>query len=1535
MDKNPQPSDVQSKVLRLFTYLEKALVLDDTVIRDFRETSAQPSPWWLADLPTDVDNLYVRPFETEITIEDPNNLSSAWIRVEKKDIKSAPDLPESLVEWMNDINPLEAPKAKEKIDREVRFKANEELVSAFRDFEKDFKQGDKPSKILEEWVVLSPDKAPQIIEQRYVEDSWKDHPELQSLLEDYIDNEWVSWAEKVKKVYSANLLYDQLYALRLLLKNEGDSYELLLGQGLVTWKGNANDSVFAPIFLTPLVLDFDPAKRVIEISPDPLFRGFSEISALYGLDNPAEIDLITWSDKINSNPFDFWHLESLKTQCQILANYIATDSEDHFTSEIVASPEITKKPSIWNAPVIFARKRTNDLWSKYAGFIRRDIEQNEVQLTEFISDLVGDYEEKKSDVEADETSNADANIQEGELFFPLPWNNEQKRIAERLESNYGVVVKGPPGTGKSHTIANLISRFLAQGKTVLVTSQTSKALDVLRDKLPENIRSLAVSQLNQSAKKDDVLQQSISEISSNLGERHTKYSEDKADTIRKELQSVREQKAELANKIRKYILTDSTARLEIGGEVIKPVDAAKLVDKFENSSELGWFTDEVNFTTELTFKAEDLNKYHSLLLETTKSERGLYDYELPELSILPHEEMVFGAFASYKEHASKAKASDKYFGKCDKQLKQGELSEISTILLDAKKVLDSRNKDYELEIFNLCSVSQSERTKWKTVLNKISERLEVIGASDNAILGHDITGNPPLALNELIDAVNILKAKVKGGLKIGTFTKILLPSNARKVMEMYKIDGYIPNTEDRIELLRQSLIAQNAKQEIQTLLAQSFTQLKSSLDISKDYVDTVQLEVLVSGIKRFVNYTTDFAKLDTFCKKIKGLSHLSYTKSEDIDELQSVVSSKIACYEVESLDELFQRWIVGVNSSVNGDHYPVVEELLDAIQKKNSAGWKNTLTKLNLLFNQKKKATWIYNFEQLIKPIAPNLCSDIVGLADQSETFECPHNLELAWKVSRLKSWLDTVHDNVDIDDLQHELDRLTKKEQQLNSELVTILAWQRQIDKVTKQQRDALMAWSLSMKKFGKGTGKYANTHLRSAQEALKEAKHAVPVWIMPLHRVAQMFPEPKSGMFDVVIFDEASQCDIKGLTIGYLGKKLLVVGDPEQISPAGSFQNQEKIFELISRYLFDIPFKETFSITSSLFDLAKIRLSNIIQLNEHFRCVPEIIAFSNHHIYEGKLKPLRYPNPNGLLKPALVPVFVENGYQNTNNKVNEPEAEQIVKKLVELLNDPAYQTRPDGRLCTFGIISLLAVDQAKHIEKLIRELVTKGEISEKTIEERKIECGDAYKFQGDERDVMLLSMVGALDSNDPTKTIGASGYTDDRVKQRFNVAASRARDQMFLFHSIPLDSLGNKSDWRYKLLSWFYDPKKEEVKAGREILKKEFDSGRASQFSYDVGNLMIDRGYQVLPEYPVIGYRIDLVVQGADARLAVECDGDQYHTLENWDEDQVRENQLRRAGWEFWRISGSSFYRYKEKALDSLWKKLDEMGIKPIIGQ
>lgn len=1520
--------EAQNKIIRLFTYLEKALSLDDTIVRDFRSTLTSPSPWWLADYPSGLDNLYIRPLETEEQVVDPEQ-SNVYLRVQKRSIESAPELPEELSEWVAEITPLSKPIALQKIDRKVHFGNDKTRINDFKKFRKDFKQGDTVPVSLIDWVVLSPDKLPETIEVKYSVDSWDDHAELKKLLSGYIENEWKDWADKVVKIYKANLLYDQLYALRLLLKNEGDNYELLLGQGILTWNNRAVGTIYSPIFLTPLILDFDATKRTIEISPDPIFRNFVEVTPVSETDNPAEIDLDKWMGSVNSNPFDFWHYETLKSQASTFLNYLSPDGEDCFVEEIAGSPTISENPAIWNTPVIFARKRTNSLWSKYAETIRRDIEQNGSLSTEFINDLVGEYREEKNGNAFFEEKTRETSINDSELFFPLPWNDEQKRIAERLDSNYGVVVKGPPGTGKSHTIANLIARFLAEGKSVLVTSQTSKALEVLRDKLPENIRSLAVSQLHQTAKRDDMLQQSIAEISSNLGERHTKFSESKTDLIRKELASVREEKASISNQIREYILTDSTQLLKANGGEVTPIEAAKFICEQNENPAFSWFTDEVHFDTELNFTTEDMKEAHQLLADLSKDDRSLHKFSLPNLSILPSQDIAFGAFASYRELTTKSKVSNEVFGDFKSDFSQEALSELWDMLNNANKALSAINEEYEHEIFNACITSEGERIKWRTILTKISEKIQIIGKSKNKIVGHDISGSTTLSLNDLTDAAQELSYKVSNNTKLGTFGKMLLSTNAKKVLEGYSIDGRCPDNSERVDILRDMVAFQIAEREIKVLLSQGFSELKNSPSLSKENLDLIQLEVLVASTERIAGYYDNFLSVDESFKKIQQLSNLLFTRREDIETAKELIASSVARFELLKLETIFKEWIRLVDNPICNGH-GIRERLISAIEKKNNTAWGKAIEELTLLTKNKEYAVRLNEIAERISRYAPNLYQDITGLADQKQHFGSPDNLELVWKIARLKSWLNHIHNHTSIDELQSKHERLSKREFQLNSDLVTMLAWQRQIDKVTKRQRDALMAWSDAMKKYGKGTGKYANKWLNSAQESLKEAKNAVPVWIMPLHRAVQMFSDPKAGMFDVVIFDEASQCDIRGLTIGYLGKKLLIVGDPDQISPAGIFQDQERIFELISRFLHDIPHKDNFSITSSLFDLAKIRIPNMVQLNEHFRCVPEIIAFSNHYIYEGKLKPLRHPHPKGLLKPALVPVLVEAGYQNTNNKVNEPEAKAIVEKIAELIENPDYQIRPNGNLCTFGIISLLAEDQAKYIKEL---LLRHPKIGEKVIEERNITCGDAYAFQGDERDVMFLSMVKAFDSNNQNDTVRA--LADKGTAQRFNVAATRARDQVFLYHSIPVHEFKNQNDWRYRILNWYYDPKTEELEAGRQALKKEYDSGRASQFSFDVGNILIDRGYQVLPEYPVIGYRIDLVVQGTESRLAVECDGDQYHTLENWEADQIREMQLRRAGWVFWRLSGSSFYRHKEKALDSLWEKLKELGIEPIVGQ
>ena len=302
--------------------------------------------------------------------------------------------------------------------------------------------------------------------------------------------------------------------------------------------------------------------------------------------------------------------------------------------------------------------------------------------------------------------------------------------------------------------------------------------------------------------------------------------------------------------------------------------------------------------------------------------------------------------------------------------------------------------------------------------------------------------------------------------------------------------------------------------------------------------------------------------------------------------------------------------------------------------------------------------------------------------------------------------------------------------------------------------------AWRQSMQKLGKGTGKHAPRRRREAQGHLNNCRDAVPSWVMPLHRLWDTV-DPAPGIFDVIIVDEASQCGLEALPLLYLGKKILIVGDDKQISPDAVGIPRDAVHRLMEEFLYDFRFKSSFDIESSLFDHGKLRYgTGRVTLREHFRCMPEIIGFSNDLCYSGTpLIPLRQYGPDRL--QPLAHLHIQNGYRegSENRVINRPEAEAIVAKIVELCRDPNYRDK------TMGVVVLQGDAQAGLIEDQLF-----NQLGAEEIRKRKLVCGNPYSFQGDERDVMFLSMVAAANER-----IGP--LTKPADERRFNVAASRAR--------------------------------------------------------------------------------------------------------------------------------------------------------------
>lgn len=200
-----------------------------------------------------------------------------------------------------------------------------------------------------------------------------------------------------------------------------------------------------------------------------------------------------------------------------------------------------------------------------------------------------------------------------------------------------------------------------------------------------------------------------------------------------------------------------------------------------------------------------------------------------------------------------------------------------------------------------------------------------------------------------------------------------------------------------------------------------------------------------------------------------------------------------------------------------------------------------------------------------------------------------------------------------------------------------------------------------------------------------------------------------------------------------------------------------------------------------------------------------------------------------------------------------------------------------------------------------------------------RRFACGDARVFQGSERDIMFLSMVV-----DPANCRALSG---NMFEQRFNVAASRARDRMYLVRSVGLEDLSH-ADLRRGLLSHFSKPLDGGIDEAKSLID-ECESG----FEKQVYSALFDLGYRVVPQVKAGSFRIDMVVEGADdARLAIECDGDEFHGPDRWAADMSRQRVLERAGWTFWRCFASTWSMRKDEVFQELLERLTAMGIEPL---
>ncbi len=430
-------------------------------------------------------------------------------------------------------------------------------------------------------------------------------------------------------------------------------------------------------------------------------------------------------------------------------------------------------------------------------------------------------------------------------------------------------------------------------------------------------------------------------------------------------------------------------------------------------------------------------------------------------------------------------------------------------------------------------------------------------------------------------------------------------------------------------------------------------------------------------------------------------------------------------------------------------------------------------------------------------------------------------------------------------------------------------------------------------------------------------------PCWIMSIEDVARIFPL-QAGLFDYLIVDEASQCNqATGLHLAYRAKRMIVVGDSKQMkNPNTQFLSDAVVRLNLTKHKLDKhPKTEFLHGRNSLLDLA-IGCQDIspVFLNEHFRCEPPIIEFSNKQFYNENLKILT-PFRRRRFNPCMEIRVINGAYDDPDDtKQNIVEARAVTEELKRIIENDELEGDRKGEKLTLGILSPFR-QQASLLQSMVYEIFNDRP---HIIKEHEIIISTVDGFQGDERDVILYSFRYA--PNSKPGIIHVLQREDEHSLGRLNVAFSRARRRVVCFISMPKDNFpkGLIRDYLNHVA----------IVQGSSCSRLGNPNEREkcqSDFEKDVFDELANKDLEVYSQVPCAGFFIDFVVIDKEGRrMAVECDGEfHYEEGELREEDYQRQDIIERYGWFVHRISSRKFYADPQKAIERLIEDLQKQPV------
>jgi hypothetical protein len=658
------------------------------------------------------------------------------------------------------------------------------------------------------------------------------------------------------------------------------------------------------------------------------------------------------------------------------------------------------------------------------------------------------------------------------ILLSKPANKEQLEIAQQLARRDCVLVQGPPGTGKTHTIANLLGHLLSQGKRVLVTAHTPKALRVLRQKVVQPLQPLCISVLHNDKQSQEELQQSVRQINVKLTQ-DDHLLEREAERLKRERHRILEQLREARTQLLDA-RQDEIRSVVFGGKEIRPIDAAKRVKQGVNRDD--WIPSPVSLGESAPLShAEVVALYQTNGRISLGDERELNSAR-PDIATLPTPKQ----FKDLVEEMTTLRSQNLLYREefWTSGGSQPDLAEFDKMLALAAKAIEflRDGAQWQLEAVQAGRDGDEAKRVWLSLIDVIDAAWQEVQQCHELVMAHGPRIDDQRPPHELLPLVDEIIQHIEAGKSFGLLTKLTKPS-FHQLISVVRIGTRTPALSEpthfravrallRIQIVRRELVERWERQ----IAAQGGPPSSELGDkpehVCRQFVSRIQY-CLSWHSSTWLALENEFQRLgfawsayfESTAPETGSNAELRRLRAAILGDLERILQARAGWLRLKQLEKQWNEWCAVVPQTDQSEA-AVTQRLRRSLNETATAEYQQAYEELVRLENLEPDLATRRKLLGQLQRAAPAWASAIQNRHPFHSEPEPSGDPLAAWEWRQLHDELER-RAGVSFDELQQRIEEHGHELLSVTSQLVEKLTWISLIRQTTHEQKQALGAYA------------------------------------------------------------------------------------------------------------------------------------------------------------------------------------------------------------------------------------------------------------------------------------------------------------------------------------------------------------------------------------------------------------------------------------------------------------------------------------------